>query len=62
MVLYTLLKSTIIILMWVGLWGLTEIAVDHVSNDKQTYRILSYFIIIVFGAICLSILDSNAII
>lgn len=51
------LRSIVIILIWVGLWGLTELAIDAISNDNTEIRVLAYFALIIFGAVCLYILE-----
>jgi hypothetical protein len=51
------LRSVVIILIWVALWGLVELAIDALSNDKTEIRTLLYFALLIFGAVCLYILE-----
>lgn len=57
----TVLKSIIIILMWVGLWGLAELAIDAISGDNPILRAFTYIVLLIFGSICLYILDQPVI-
>lgn len=51
------IRSVVIILIWVALWGLVELAIDAISKDNNDIRALVYFALLIFGAVCLYLLE-----
>jgi hypothetical protein len=53
----TLLRSICVVITWVGIWGLTELFVDHVSKDNTKLRAITYTILLALGIFLLWLLD-----
>lgn len=41
----SLLEGLLVIFLWVGIWSLTEILIDTISNDNMTIKIILYGIL-----------------
>ncbi len=52
-----ILQGMIILLLWVGGWGLAELFVDSVAGDNIQIRFLTYTIFIILGFILLWLVD-----
>lgn len=52
-----LLQGLFIVLLWVGLWGITEMAIDKIAQDNKLTRLIIYFILIILSIFFLWILD-----
>lgn len=51
-------QGIIVILLWVGAWGILELAVDSVSGDNQRIRFATYTIFLFLGIFLLIIANS----
>lgn len=52
-----LIQGIIIILLWVGAWGILEMGVDSISGDDQQVRFAIYFFFILFALMLLWIVE-----
>lgn len=57
MVVKLLIQGIIVLLLWVGGWGIAEMAVDSIAGDDKPLRLTSYFIFLLFGILLLVLLD-----
>lgn len=47
------IQGIIVLLLWVGAWGITEMAVDSIAGDNQRVRFASYLALILLGILLL---------
>ena len=52
----SLLESLLVILLWVGVWGIMEMLIDLVSMNDKWLRLISYIILVIFAGTLLWIL------
>jgi hypothetical protein len=48
-----LIQGIIIILLWVGAWGILEMCIDSISGDNRQVRFVTYFFCILLGLMLL---------
>lgn len=41
---YEVLRGLCVVLLWVGLWGIMEMAIDKISGNSLTKRLVVYII------------------
>lgn len=44
-----IIQGIIVILLWVGAWGILEMFVDNIAGDNRSVRFATYFIMILFA-------------
>jgi len=44
-----LIQGLVVILIWVGAWGLFEIIVDDIAGDDRRIRLATYFTFVIIG-------------
>lgn len=52
-----ILQGMIILLLWVGGWGIAEMFIDSVAGDNKQIRFAIYIIFIVLGFLLLWIIE-----
>ena len=52
------IQGIIILLLWVGGWGIAEMFVDSVAKDNQTVRFATYIVMILIALLLLWIVDT----
>lgn len=45
------IQGLVIILLWVGAWGILEMSVDNIAGDNRQVRFATYFIFIILGVL-----------
>lgn len=52
-----IIQGIIVILLWVGAWGILEMFVDNISGDNRFVRFATYVVMILIAFLLLWIVD-----
>lgn len=52
-----LIQGIIVILLWVGAWGILEIMVDYIADDNRNARLATYFVLLLLGILLLWLVE-----
>ena len=44
------IRSVLVVLLWVGLWGITEMVIDKIARDNIRIRFVVYVLITIISA------------
>jgi hypothetical protein len=53
----SLVKGILVILIWVGIWGIVEMIIDAIAAENKMIRVMSHFVVFLIGVLFLWILD-----
>jgi len=51
-------RGIIIVLTWVGLWGMIDMLIDSISDGNRRVRFVSYFLAALLGIFLIWIVDT----
>lgn len=54
-----LLYDILIVVAWVGLWGMTEIIIDKIAKDNANLRFCVYVLITILAILIIFIIDQQ---
>ena len=52
-----LIQWLIVLLLWVGGWGIVEMTVDRIAKDDRPTRFAAYIVILIIGVLLFLIVD-----
>ena len=52
-----IIQGIIIILLWVGAWGILEMFVDNIAGDNRRVRFATYFVMILIALLLIWIVE-----
>jgi hypothetical protein len=52
-----LIEGLVIVILWVAFWNIIESIVDRIAGEDKAVRIVTYFILALFGLLMLWILE-----
>lgn len=52
-----ILRGIVVVLLWVGMWGIIEMMIDNIAQDDNRIRLVTYILAVLIGILVLWILD-----
>lgn len=53
-----IIQGIIVILLWVGVWGILEMFVDNIAGDNRSVRFATYVVMILIAFLLLWVVDT----
>lgn len=52
-----ILRGIVVVLLWVGMWGIIEMIIDNIAQEDNRIRLVTYILAVLIGILVLWILD-----